>query len=243
MPPPQNELILNFKKDKTEVTIFGTQSRLSKAGNNVHVEYQSTKVNVTESYNYLGVKVDPTLNFYQHFRSVYKKASTRLRLLRKIRSNLTNVAALRIYQALVLPTIMYCSLTNYFNQPYRRNLISSLEQRARIIVNVDETPFPSIDQLHKKKVCKFVRKCIDGDLDNFNNYFEMIKHNKRTRNNNSSIRLPKINLESTRKSFHFYGASLYNKLPTNIRTEENRKVFNKKLYSFKFLWVCKYVNF
>ena len=72
-----NELILNLKKDKTEIMIFGTQKRLSKADRNLNIEYQSIQVNNKQSYKYLGIKVDPSLNFNEHFESIYKSASAR----------------------------------------------------------------------------------------------------------------------------------------------------------------------
>ena len=101
-----NELILNMKKDKTEIMVFGTQKRLAKTDLNLNIEFQSAKVNTTCSYTYLGVKVDPSLNLNEHFQSAYKTASSRLRLLRRIRPYLTNLAALRIYEAFVISKIM-----------------------------------------------------------------------------------------------------------------------------------------
>ena len=130
-----NELILNLKKDKIEIMVLGTQKQLTKTNLNLNIAFPSTKVNTTCSNNYLGVKVDPSLNLYEHFQSVYKTASSRLRLLRRIRPYRTKLAALRIYEAFVLCKIMYCSLTNYFHQPYRRDLLSLLERRAKVIVS------------------------------------------------------------------------------------------------------------
>ena len=38
-----NELILNLKKDKTEIMVFGTQKRLSKTDVNLNIEFQSMR--------------------------------------------------------------------------------------------------------------------------------------------------------------------------------------------------------
>ena len=51
----------------------------------------------------------------------------------------------------------------------------------------------------------------------FDNYLILQKHDKNTRNNNYSIRLPRVKLELEQQSFCFYGAKLYNKLPIGIR--------------------------
>ena len=104
----ENELILNLKKDKTKIMVFGTKLRLPKINSNINVEYHSIKVNRMYSCKYLGVKVDPSLNLSNHFQCVYKTASSRLRLLQRVRPNLTKTSVLRIYQAFIVPKIIYC---------------------------------------------------------------------------------------------------------------------------------------
>ena len=178
--------------------VFGNQKRLAKTDLKLNIEFQSMKVNTTCSYYYLNVKVDPSLNLNEHFQSANKTASSRLRLLRRTRPYLTKLAALCIYEALVLFKIMYCSLNNYFHQPYRRDLLSSLERRAKVIVNIDRQ-FPFVKKKQKRKVCKLVRNWLDGEKNIFINYFDTIQHEKQTRNNNYMLRFPKIKLESTKE--------------------------------------------
>ena len=197
--------------------VFGNQKRLAKTDLKLNIEFQSMKVNTTCSYCYLNVKVDPSLNLNEHFQSVYKTASSRLRLLGRTRPYLTKLAALCIYEALVLFKIMHCSLNNYFHQPYRRGLLSSLERRAKVIVNIDGQ-FPFVKKKQKRKVCKLVRNWLDGEKNIFINYFDTIQHEKQTRNNNYMLRFPKIKLESTKE----------------IRSESDFKVFNIKLNNFNF---------
>ena len=88
--------------------VFGTKLQLSKVDSNISVEYHSIKVNCTQSYKYLDVTVDPSLNLSNHFQCVYKTASSRLRLLQRVRPNLTKTSVLRIYQAFIVPKIIYC---------------------------------------------------------------------------------------------------------------------------------------
>ena len=188
------------------------------------------------TYKDLGVKVDPSLNLNDHFQCVYKTSSSRLRLLQRVRPNLMKTAALRIYKAFILPKIMYCSFTNYFQQNYRLNLLSSLENRASAIINTkSRVRVSSINQIHKRKICKFVRKCLDGQAANFVNYFTLIYHNRGTRNNKCSIRLSSINLESTRNSFFFSGAYVYNKLPKEPRSEAKFNNFINLLNKYEFV--------
>ena len=76
----ENELILNAKKGKTEVLVFGTPQRLKRQSGEICVRYKGTKINTTTSYRYLGVEIDSTLNLNTNFELCYKQASGRLRL-------------------------------------------------------------------------------------------------------------------------------------------------------------------
>ena len=157
----KNELILNLndlKKGKTDVMLFGTNSRLLKQNQNVKISYRANEINCTETYRYLGVNLDPTLNLGEHFSYVYKKASSRLQLLRRIRPQLTNIAALRVYQSLIIPIITYCSLTNYFSQSYRFRLLELLETRALNIIQYTDKRILTIEQQHQKKLLTTVHK-------------------------------------------------------------------------------------
>ena len=60
----ENELIFNLKKGKTEVMLFGTSKRLNLFhGRQVNLSVNGSLINTTTYYKYLGVHLDPTLNF------------------------------------------------------------------------------------------------------------------------------------------------------------------------------------
>ena len=46
-----------------------------------------------------------------------------------------------------------------------------------------------------------------------------------TRNAKKLLRLPSVKLESTKKSFKFTGAKLYNELPIEVRSATSAKMF------------------
>jgi len=62
---------------------------------------------VTDQYKYLGVAVDSTLNLNSFFDTCYKKASSRLNLLAKLRYMLNTDASKSIYNSMILPTFTY----------------------------------------------------------------------------------------------------------------------------------------
>ena len=89
-----NELIFNLKKGKSEVMLFGTGKRLNLLqGCQVKLSVNDSPINATICYKYLGVHLDPTLNFETHFQKMYKKAAGRVNLLRRIRSSIDTLSA------------------------------------------------------------------------------------------------------------------------------------------------------
>ena len=104
-----NHLTLNLKKGKTESLLFGTAKRLSKESSpRINIKINGEFVNHTLQYKYLGVLLDQCLTFHEQICAVYRKASARLKLLKRVRHNLTTYAAKRVYLNMIQPIITYC---------------------------------------------------------------------------------------------------------------------------------------
>ena len=183
--------------------LFGTKKRLNQQEREIEINYQSQPINTTNNYKYLGVQLDPSLNMQEHFNSICRKFSSRIRLLKRIRPFITDLATLRIYQALVVPVVTYCSLTNFYHQPYQKSSVLALASRVCKLTNKD---MPSVNKFFQRKICTTVFKCLNDDVPNFEDYFESPSLGKGTRNNNTVLRTPKIKLESTKKAFFSNGA-------------------------------------
>ena len=209
--------------------VFGTKARLNKQEREIKVQYNSQKINVTKTYKYIGVTLDESLCLNHHFNMVCKKVATRIRLLRKIRAYITDAAALRIYQAFITPIVTYCSPTNFYHHPLRKSSLVNFEDRIK---RITKSNIPSLLNLCEKKVCLTVFKSLDETIPDFADYFQRITHNIGTRNNGISLKLPKCKLESTKKAFFSNGASLFNQLPINIRSENDISKFTKQLNKF-----------
>jgi hypothetical protein len=218
------DLVSNMKKGKTEVMLFGTTQKTK--NNSLSIQYRFKKLSATTSYKYLGVKLDQSLSLREHINSVYKKASARLYLLKRIRPQLTTDAALTLYKTMLLPIFTYCSiLTSTYTETLEKKIVS-FEKRADAIIfrnpHIHNKKKLSIRNLQKRRVCVQVFNCINGNVCvNLKNYFEVMSNN--TRNANKLIRLPRMRLESSKKSFKFTGAKEYNKLPIKVRNATSTK--------------------
>ena len=201
----ENELIMNLKKGKSEVMLFGTAKRLKLHGKSLNVEYQGKQITFVSKYKYLGTVIDSHLNMSDEFNLTYKKASSRLRLLQRLRNYLTVESSRNIYLMMIAPLLTYSSthripFTNTQSQKLR-----SLDKRASSIISSDS--IPTIEGQIKRDICLLVKKCLLKELtsDTFNEYFLTNQHNKGTRNNNYSVRLPQVKLEYAKQSFYFLG--------------------------------------
>ena len=221
-----NELIINLKKGKTEAILFGTARKCNKK--EINILYQDQAVNTVKSYKYLGCLLDSTLSMNQHFDITYKKACGRLKLLSKMKAYLTSKAAVRIYKAMIVPLMTFNATINLNFTNTQKHRLSSIDRRAKQIIGGEEN-LKSIEAVIKKDACIFVKKCINNKLcENFENYFDIIRHNKNTRQG-LLLRLPKIKLEMTKNAFYYIGARIFNDLPSHVRNILDTNKFKKGL--------------
>ena len=75
-----NNLILNLKKGKTELVIYGTSQKLAKQPS-CNVSLHGTPINQATSYEYLGITLDNHLTMSMQIDKIYKRASNRVKLL------------------------------------------------------------------------------------------------------------------------------------------------------------------
>ena len=114
----ENELLLNLKPGKTEALSIGTSKRLSMLQREIEIKIMNQRINITNSYKYLGTEIDHSLDLSSHFERTYKKMTTRLRLLNRMRTFLIAETALTAVNIiLIVPLFAYCCLLKpVFNQ-------------------------------------------------------------------------------------------------------------------------------
>jgi len=175
--------------------------------------------------------IDQHLNLGENFDHKFKKASSKLQLLKRLQPLLTHEAAIAVYKSVIISALKYNCIVQLNLTRTQRDKLKSLERRASNILNTDD--IPSIQNDFCKHAVKLVRKCMEGKVcENFVDYFQINEHNKNTRNKNILLTVPKIRLELARSGFFSMGAKLYNLLPREIRQSESG--FDNKLTNFSF---------
>ena len=186
----------------------------------MNVTFRDKNINFTTRYKYLGCIIEPNLSMGSNFESSYKKASSRLRLLHKLRPYMTADACATFYKSMVVPVFTYCGFLHLMKPQsliYKSNRLH--ERACRIIANHKiSNNIKSPELIIKSRALMTVRKCIEGEIcSNFKNYFETNEHMRNTRNNGKLLKLPKLRLEYFRGSFFYAGAKLYNELPHEVK--------------------------
>ena len=105
----QNELLLNLKKGKTEVMLFGTSRRIRLHVSELKILHNNTKINFVSEYVYLGNLMDNHLSLASNFDQSVRKATSCLRMLLNVRKSLTIEAAILIYEMMILSIVTYSS--------------------------------------------------------------------------------------------------------------------------------------
>ena len=162
--------------------------------------YEGNKINFVTRHR--GTIIDNHLNFNENLNRSYKRASTWLRLLERPRPYLTVNATIKVYFSMIVPIMTYNSTKRIPCNNTQCKKRQSHNCRANFIIKSTVT---SIGSCLNRDICMLVKRCLlnEFNLDTFNNYFEIFDHKMNTRNNNHSIRLPRMKLELARQGFFF----------------------------------------
>lgn len=227
----ENELILNTKKGKTEVMLFGTSKRLKSSGKELAITYNGVPINFVTQYKYLGIIDDDNLAMSDNFNRSYRRASSRLRLLERMKLFITLKTCNSLCFECCFTIDIQLSYTFSFSNT-QIGRFESLDRRAKAILPIGT--LPSIYNQLKQECVVLVKKCLNSELgcEIFNTYFDITAHAMNKRNNFSSIKLPPVKLEVARRGFYFAGGTLYNSLTLYIRDITNTLDFKKSVSTF-----------
>ena len=155
--------------------------------------------------------------------------TSRLRLLNKLRPNMTASAAVSIYSMVIVPLFSYYSLLKPTLTPTQVNRILLFERRAKEIIGYKQRQKKQVNlvNIRKQIICSFVLKVVMGKFgDPFENYFEILSTTVNSRNKNILLLLPKLKLEYGRRSTKYLGTKIFHDLPIEVRKHCQEKNFN-----------------
>ena len=114
---------------------------------------------------YLGVHLDPTLNFKMHFNKILQKGRRKSELLIRHPFSIVTFMSQRIYQSMIRPIFTYCG---YNRSESQKRMIHSIGKRSLEIISAKFSPqnydlrFLAIDNFLQKRPYCFVFDCLNG---------------------------------------------------------------------------------
>ena len=243
-----NNLVVNLKKSKTECVLFGTHRKTSRSSK-LDLKINGTQITKSKGYEYLGVYMDKNLSYCEYLNKTLKKASSRVRMLSRIRQNIGPFTAEKIYKIMVLPVMLYCNNVLLNLSDSHKQKFEDIQNRAKKIVTGSNSPlnWPSANDIRNRRCIHEVFKCLHNIAPAaIHNCFTRLSHSKNTRGNNTNLTLPKVKTECGRKLFSYQGALIFNKLPDDVKMEHSLLLFKKKTTSISLdflLEVLTYCDF
>lgn len=256
---------LNINSSKTKFMIFTrNESNINWDNIDVHLDYNNTGYNdenlikkldyvntlsKTPAIKFLGVYIDPKLNFQFHIDHLQKKVSKSLYAIRSVKHILNAKSLCTLYNALIHPHFLYCNLVWSCTCDSNMKRLLLLQKKAiRIITNscynAHTTPLfkrlkvlPIFEQIKYSKLV-FMYDYIQKNLPlSFQGLW--IRNNERNSLNLRNANLfyiPRPKKESFKKFPLYNFQKLWNEISTNqeLTSNQSRSKFCKNLKSHFF---------
>ena len=127
-----NRLSLNVSKTK-----YQFYSNVDKLPANDLIKISESKVERVSTFKFLGVVIDEALKFDAHYDKVSNNVSKSTFLLNKVKYILTTTQLLHLYNAFLLPHLLYCCTIWGLNYATRCNKLLLMQKKAvRIMFNL-----------------------------------------------------------------------------------------------------------
>ena len=84
------------------------------------------KISEAENYKYQGAPLNKNLNLQRYVDNIHMKVTSRIKLLGRIRMDITPAVAETIYKVKILPIFLYCSSIKISNSDTQNSKIEQL---------------------------------------------------------------------------------------------------------------------
>ena len=240
----QNGIVLNV--DKTKVMLITSKQKRNCLQNPLlALRYNDINIKMTTCDKILGIQVDENLIWNSQCQQVYKKASSYLWLLSKIRSFLSIEHRLLFYKAYIKPHFEYCSVIWSNTSSSNINKFNTLQRRACKLILAQEynglqeslkrLDILSFDQIVFLNKAKIMYKVYNNLAPTYlQELFQMrdVNHDNTASNLRSVSRknyiLPQAKCNLFKGSLSFSGVIVWNNIPVNIKNSQSLDVFVKR---------------
>ena len=225
--------VLTLNANKTKSMLFGTQAKLGRGENNLHVQIDNTPIDNVSQFKYLGVLLDPSLTWNHHIDGLVKKTNKRVGVLRRVKCVLPQHTLSLLYKTLILPHFDYCDAVWGNSSKLAFNRLSKIQNSAgRLILGLPRrTPTELVlstlewDTLEERRtfhlntlVYKSLTMQLPPQLCNCFIYTTDSHHYNTRSGSHGSLVIPFSKSNSGKHRFVVRGASAFNTLPTALKS-------------------------
>ena len=201
----------------------------AKKVNDFRVYVEGTEIEFQSEIDVLGVCIDDDMNFNSHVNNVCKKAGKQVSALQRLTGVLDHKSRMAIYQSFVMANFDYCPLVWFFTSRSSISKLEKIQERAlRFVLKDSVSCYDELISKAKmdafrvsavKKMATEVFKILNYISPGyFENYFQKARNPYNLRDNNKLVQPMKLTTSHGIKSFQYYGAHLWNSLPTDIKS-------------------------
>ena len=184
-------------------------------------------INRTNTYTYLGIKLDEQLSLDTHANLLIKRVSDKIYQLTKIRSFITQKAALLIYKNMILPILEYGDVFIHSASKGIRKKLTVLQNKALRCALSKEKLYPTNDLHMKARLLKLKdRRHMHvllhmfqlAQMPNFKLWKMHQANGVRTRSSKKKlITSRRPSNEKYKRSITYQGPKLWNSLPSQVQ--------------------------
>lgn len=234
-----------FQMNKLKLNINKTKAMILNGSTRRSICIDNEPIEIIDEIKYLGILIDNKLTFNAHVEHVCKKVARKLHFFARIRKRISKICAIRVYNTIIKPHFEYCSSVTFMCNDYMLDRLQKLQNRGmRIILQCNrrthitdmlaQLSWMSINQRIIFNVLVFVYKMKFKLLpaylnDNITYVNDVQPYPLRNANN---FRLLNFRNQITGNMVMHKGLSIFNKLPNEIKNEENIYRFKKLTINF-----------
>ena len=239
----QNCIAMNVTK--TKYMLFGSRMSLAKI-KPFALKIDNQAIERVYKYTYLGVILDPILNYDKQISATVARVSGKVKQLRRVREFLNTQAALLVYKNMILPILEYADIFVTAASKENRDKLQVLQNRAlRTVFQVDR--YHSTELLHDEAKLLRLRYRRETHILQFmytkskdTNFCKKSTRRRsrigvKTRSQKKcNFILGKPSTEKYKRSISYKGPKIWNTLPGTIQKANSGFEFKNK--------VCKFMN-
>ena len=229
-----NTLTINTQKS----TCFSLNYKLRSTAPLLNLHYNHSTIRSNDRITYLGVNLDPYLNFRYHIKYLEGKISRNVDLLFKLNKVLPASALITLYNSFIYPYLSYgIVLWGTVGKTHLKKLTSQQNKAVRAIGCYDWRTSANplfarfkifkLHDIYSLEVAKFVKQTLLGRLPPYilHYYHKFINiHSHSTRSTiHRNLALPLSSTARAQNSIKFQGAKIWNNIPSHIKPMSYRK--------------------